>query len=331
MKSKFGFRLALVALAAVAAFAAPASAYLGSFNAADGYYAQSGFIAGDVSYYNAGQSGANAGGGGLVAQAPDTGLWDVTGPVGGYFTNVTDRTNGTLGAPPYPVVSPPGATGAYIVGGHGGGRTFDLCLALRNDTPIGTGPMVYDYSLDTFDFGGVAPASITSGVVPVNFFFCPNPGDTPLPGGRPGDKFTMSFKDSSGNVGFQWGYARDNSVLWRTSSSNPWNTTPFIADQTNWDGLQINIDLTADTFSIDYFDVSASTTTNMVPAGTPLGMPMTNLTRLTWQLEDGLFAGQGGKNFFDDFSFPVQVPEPGALALAAVAVAPLGGRRRAAV
>ncbi len=328
MRSQLGFRAALVALATIGAYAAPAWAYLGSFNAADGYYVQSGSIAGDVSHYNAGQSGANAGGGGLVALAPDTGLWDVTGQVGGYFATAANRATGTSGAPPY-VASPPGAVGAYIVGGHGGGRTGDLCLALRNDTPLGvTGPMTYDYDLDTFDFGGVSPASVTSGIVPVNFYYCPNPGDSNGAGSLATDKFTMSFKDSANNIGFQWGYLRDNSVVWRTNPSGPWTPTSFIADQSNWDGLQIKIDLTTDTFSIDYFDISASTTTNMVPAGTALNVPMTNLTTLGWQLEDGLFAGVGGKNFFDDFSFTNPVPEPSTMALVALAVGGLWWRKR---
>ena len=42
---------------------------------------------------------------------------------------------------------------------------------------------------------------------------------------------------------------------------------------------------------------------------------MQDLTVLRWQLEDGLFAGVGGKNFFDDFAFTVNVPEPTGLVL----------------
>ncbi len=190
---------------------------------------------------------------------------------------------------------------------------------MRNDTPLGTGPAVYDYSLDSYDFGGVAPASVTAGTVQVGFYFCPNPGDSPNPGTAPSDKFTMSFKDSVGNIGLEWGYARDNSVTWRTSPSNPWNSTSFIADQSNWDGLRVDIDLTADTFSMDYFDVSASTWTTIVPSGTGLGQALNDLTVLGWQLEDGLFAGNAGKNFFDDFSFVAPVPEPSSFALAALA------------
>ena len=105
-----------------------------------------------------------------------------------------------------------------------------------------------------FDFGGPAPASVTSGPVLTEFYFCPNPGDTSDPSGAPSkDKFTMSFKDSLGNIGLEWGYARDNAVYWRTSPSNPWTPTAFVADQTNWDGLRVNIDLTLDTFGVDDF------------------------------------------------------------------------------
>ncbi len=317
------FALGLTAAAVVMGIVPSAQAYLGSFNANDGYHLQSGTILGDVSIYNAGASGINAGGGGFVQTLPDVGLWKLTTPVGGYFTSAANRNAALLGGPPY---NPNPATGApaYIVGAHGMGRAPDgLCLALRNDTPLGTGPMKYNYSFDTYDFGGLVPASVTSGPVVTQFYYCPNPGDTPNPGTLVGDKFTMTFADSSGNVGLQWGYARDNSVYWRTSSSNPWTPTAFIADQFNWDGVKVSIDLTADTFGIDYFDISANAWSNMVPAGTALGMPMTNLTTLGWQLEDGLSAGVGGKNFFDDFSITA-VPEPGTWGLMSLGVIAAG-------
>ncbi len=83
--------------------ATPAQAYLGSFNTPnDGYDVQSGSVAGDVSYYNAGQFGLNAGGGGPLPTPimADSGLWSVTGEVGGYFSNSTDRGLYTASAPP---------------------------------------------------------------------------------------------------------------------------------------------------------------------------------------------------------------------------------------
>ncbi|MDZ4818809.1 MAG: PEP-CTERM sorting domain-containing protein [Planctomycetota bacterium] len=310
--------------------AAPAQGALFSFGPQDGYDVQSGLVYGDVSYYNAGQFGANAGGGpGPTQITADSGLWSVVGPAGGYFDNPVDRASYTLGTPPYSV-SDPNAVASYLVGGHSGGRTDNWNLAMRNDRPLGTGAAVYEYQFDSYDFGGISPASVTSGPVQVGFYFCPNPGDSSGTGAAPTDKFTMSFKDSVGNIGFEWGYARDNSVTWRTSPSNSWNTTSFIADQTNWDGLRVDIDLTADTFSMDYYDVSANTWTNIVPSGTGMGQALNDLTVLRWQLEDGLFSGVGGKNFFDDFSV-TPVPEPSTIVMflmGAVALGTVAVRRR---
>ncbi len=307
----------------------PAQAYLGSFNTllGDGYDVQSGFVYGDVSYYNAGQYGANAGGGpGPTQITADSGLWSVTGEVGGYFDNSTDRGNYTLGFPPYPAANPGNQIGAYIVGGHFGGRTDNYALALRNDQ--GSGPMTYDYLLDSFDFGGVAPASITTGVVEVGFYFCPNPGDAASISGL-NDKFTMTFKDSSGNVGFQFGYDRDNLVTYRANPSTAWISTTITADQNFYDGVRFDIDLTNETFSFDYFDFTASSWTNIV-TGAAMYQAMDDLSVLGWQLEDGILAGNLlGKNLFDDFSFGEPVPEPTSLALIAlVGAIAVGFRRR---
>ncbi len=316
--------LSLLAAAATLTPALPAAAYLGSFTGNDGYFLGSGTILGDVTYYNAGQYGPNAGGGpGPTQITADTGLWSLVSPVGGYFANTADRLAATSAGPPYPT-NPTTAVPAYLVGDHFPGRNDFGSLALRNDTPLGTGAMVYDYQFDTYDFGGLAPASITAGPLVLCFYFCPNPGDTPNPGTRTGDKFTLSLTDSSGNVGMEFGYLRDNAVVWRDSNTNPWNPTAFIADQSNWDGVRITLDLTSDTFGFDYYDVSNNTWNTIVSPGTAMGMPMNNFTTLRWQLEDGLSAGIGGKNFFDDFK---PLPEP-ASATALLALAAFTRRRR---
>jgi hypothetical protein len=310
---------------------APAWAYLGSFEPADGYnlgvYASPSPINwSDVSYYNAGNYGANAGGGsGPTVIAPDSGKWKVVSQVGGYFTSAATRSTWLAGSPPYPNSLPPSALPAYIVGEHSPGRTGYGSLAVRNDSPSGTGPLVYNYQLDSYDFGGISPASVTSGVVGTQFYFCPNPVDA-----TKADKFRLSFRDSLGNIGMEWGYGRDNTVTWRTSPSSAWNYTSILANASNWDGVRVDIDLGADTFSFDYYDVSANLWSNVVPAGTALGTPLQDLTNLDWRLEDAVNSGVGGKNFFDDFSFQTAVPEavPGAALPLLFAGAAFAARRR---
>lgn len=304
---------------------APAWGYLGSFSPNDGYNIVQPWV--DVSYYNAGQYGVNAGGGGWTQTAPDVGRWRVVGQVGGFFTTSAARAAATVGAPAYGPV-PVSALPIYIVGDHGPGRTDNSSLAFRNDTAAGTGAANYDYSIDTYDTGGTPAASVTGGTVSAQTYFLPNPDVPTQPGTRAGDKFYMSFVDSSGNIGAQWGYARDNEVYWRAGSSGPWNYTSIIANSGNWDGVRISIDLTADTFALDYYKVATNLWVNLAPAGTPLGAAMNNLTNIGWHLEDATNNGVGGKNFFDDFS--VSIPAPGSAGLLALAgAAGLRRRRRA--
>ncbi len=325
--SRFGGvagRLAVVVAAgAVLGCAGHARAYLGSFTPNDGYQILQPWV--DVSYFNTGQYGVNAGGGTWNHVAPNSGLWKVTSSNGAIYGSTAARNAATSGAPPYAAVPPvAGNSTVYIVGNHAPGRTDGGSLAFRNDTTLGAGAATYDYSIDTYDTGGINPATVTSGTVSTNFYFCPNPADPLMPGTRPRDKFAMSFKDSSNNVGFQWGYAADNEVYWRTSTSGLWTYTGVYANQNNWDGLNVNIDLSAGTFGIDYYVVASNLWQTMVPTGTALGTPMSNLTTLGWQLEDNVFSGVGGKNFFDDFSITIPGPGPAAL----LGLAALGAARR---
>jgi hypothetical protein len=302
--------------------ASPSHAYLGGFENADGYvFAYTSYFSNwvDVAYYNAGQWGANAGGAPLPLEVNfNTGLWKLTSSPGSFFDSTATRLAWAGNTAPYPPTTAAlqaQTVAAYFIGNHFGGRLGTTALALRNATTFG--PITYDYKLDTYDFGGPAPASITSGNITTGFYFEPNPPDSIVgPNGLSPEKFIMSFTDGSGSVGFQWSYARDNSVQWRQGNSGPWNNSGIISDDTNYDGVTVSLNLTAQTFKIDYYDISTATTTTIVPAGTALGNPMTNLTHLGWSLTDNLNSGVGGKNFFDDFSFHVgSVPEPGTLVL----------------
>ncbi len=177
-----GFRT-LAVLMVGATCAGPAQAYLGSFSPNDGYQIVQPWV--DVSYFNSGANGVNAGGGAYSHIAPDSGLWKVApGAVGGIYTSAAARAAALVGVPPYPGVVPAAGSGPiYIVGNHGPGRTDNSALAFRNDSPAGTGPAKYEYTIDAYDTGtgggnaGPVPSSITSGVVSTQFYFCPNPAD----------------------------------------------------------------------------------------------------------------------------------------------------------
>ena len=312
-------RTPLLAAAALAcAAASPALAYLGSFGQADGYTLSQWVGAVnwvDVSYYNAGQYGANVGNQpGPFLGTPNAGLWSINSQVGGFLPTTSMRTTYT---PPvtggYLGALPPGVP-AYIVGDHWPGHNNDgNCLAVRNDSPAGTGPLNYTYRIDTYDTGGPVASSVTSGSVGVKFFYQASP-EIPSGTGRAPDKFTMSFKDNAGNIGLQWGYTRDNEVVWRANGG--WTYTGIYDNAGAWDGVRLNIDLTADTFQLEYYLDATSTWLTLAPAGTALGTPMGDLSKLDWQMEDAVSSGMyGGKNFFDDFSFTYPTPAPGTLAL----------------
>lgn len=319
----------LVALCGLSAAASPALAVLGSFGPNDGYSLNmysGNYNWSDVSYYNAGAHGPNAGGGSAAFIMPDAGRWRVAGPVGGFFGNAGDRAIGTAGAPVY-TSTPANAIPAYMVGAHFPGRNNDgYNLAFRNDTPAGTGPAIYEYDLDIYDTGGPAAASVTTGVVSTQFYLLADPDQALPPGQLPRDKFTMSWKDGAGNTGFEFGYSRDNQVSWRTTVAGAWNYTGIYINPSDWEGVRANIDLTNDTFGLDFYDESANLWITLAPAGTAMGTPMNNFTTLRWQLEDAVSNGIGGKNMFDDFTF--NIPTPGALGVLGLGLGVWARRRR---
>jgi len=310
-----GSRCALrVGVVALVSACGSAFGHLGSYGPNEGYNLsmfQGSANWCDVTYYNAGAYGPLSGGGSATAIAPDTGLWRLVSNNGAFFPSTAARNAAVGGAPPYPS-STAGTIPAYIVGAHFSGRNNDgFNLALRNDTPAGTGPIVYDYSLDTYDTGGPVAASQSNGILTFQTYFQTDPDAPPRPDGTHDDKFTMSFMDSSGNIGAQWGYSRDNQVSWRDGPSSFWNYTAWNAGPSDWNGIRVMLDLTTDTFAMDYYDEPSNTWNQIVAPGTLMGQSMGNFTTIRWQLEDAVNFGIGGKNFFDDSSFGGFVPAPG--------------------
>jgi hypothetical protein len=327
--SRYRSALTLAAAAFAAAQGGAALGYLGSFSPADGYSINvfsGNYNWADVTYYNAGAYGPNAGGGSGPTFIPaDTGKWSLLSNAGGFFSTSAARSATVGSAPPYPTTHPTGVP-VYLIGDHFGGRTDNSALAFRNDMPQGSvGRAEYDYVIDSFDTGGVNPTSITSGIVSHDIYFFSNPADPVVPGVRAPNKFGLGFRDSAGNVGVEWGYARDNELQWR-AGAGPWIPTGLYANAA-YDGMRVNIDLTTQTFGIDYFNAITTTWSPLVPVGTPLGAAMNNLAGLRWGLEDGVNSGIGGKNLFDDSSFVI--PTPGAAALLALGALGAARRRRA--
>lgn len=308
----------LAGMLVVAASGTVASAHLGSFGPNEGYNLSM-FVGSnnwcDVTYYNAGQYGPASGGGSAAAIAPDSGLWRLRSQNGAFFGTTAARNAMVGTAPPYTAAPLVGSTVSYIVGAHFNGRNNDgYNLALRNDNPAGTGAIEYDYFLDTYDTGGPVAASQSTGVVTYETYFMTDPDSPPNSDGTFSDKFRMSFVDSAGNIGAEWGYSRDNQVAYRDGPSSAWTYTSWNAGPANWNGIRMAMDLSNDTFSFDYYD-EASNSWNSIVTGASMGTAMNNFTTIRWRLEDAVNFGVGGKNFFDDSSFSGFVPAPGVAGL----------------
>lgn len=308
----------MIGMLVVAASGTVASAHLGSFGPNEGYNLSM-FVGSnnwcDVSYYNAGQYGPASGGGSATAIAPDSGLWRLRSQNGAFFGTTAARNAAVGTAPPYSAAPLVGSTVSYIVGAHFSGRNNDgYNLALRNDNPAGTGAIEYDYFLDTYDTGGPVASSQSTGIVTYETYFMTDPDSPPNSDGTFSDKFRMSFVDSAGNIGAEWGYSRDNQVAYRDGPSSAWTYTSWNAGPANWNGIRMALDLSNDTFSFDYYD-ETSNSWNSIVTGASMGTAMTNFTTIRWRLEDAVNFGIGGKNFFDDSSFSGFVPAPGVAGL----------------
>ncbi len=295
--------LSLCFIAATSAFA-----YLGEFEPVDGYRP----FFDDVANYNAGAHGANAGGGLYTPIVPNTGLWK------------------KLQGPLFPAV---GTTGnfAYATGHQNFDRTnpstADQALVITtNADGWGAGPQEYSYKVDSFDLGGVNPATTGGDVLKISFWSCSFIPGTSEGGGLGPNTLanTVSFYDSGGNLGFAVGgiqpgtstdFAATNVGSWVQSSVSVGTSTYH-----RWD---INLDLNLQTVSIDVFQ-SAVLTPLVVNA--PLINTMSDLAELRFLSAPGINNAKVWA--LDDFTMMVrQVPEPSAVLLMGLGLAAFLGRR----
>lgn len=268
-----------------------AHAYLGGFEGVDGY----GAFLNDVSKTNAGAHGANAGGGVLTPITPNTGLWvKLQGPL--------HPTPGTAGGT------------AYATGHQNRDRTnpstSDQALVITtNADGWGGGPQEYAYSIDTFDLAGANPLSTGSTSVDISFWSCARIFGSDegggLGAGTIGD--TVSFYDSSGNLGFSVGYRQPGTTTdFAATNVGSWVQSAISVNPNTYHRWDISLDLLNDTVSIDIFE--GATLTNLV-TGAPLINNMNDISELRFESTAGVNNAKIWS--LDDFGFDVrQIPEP---------------------
>jgi hypothetical protein len=288
-----------------------AEAYLGGFEGVDGYRP----FFDDVANYNAGAHGPNAGGGLYTPIPPNTGLW------------------AKLLGPLFPAT---GATGnfAYATGHQNFDRTnpgsSDQALVITtNADGWNAGPQEYSYDVDSFDLGGVSPASTGGDVVMMSFWSCSFiPGATEGGGLGPNTLAnTVSFYDSGGNLGFAVGGIQPGtSTDFAAYNVGSWVQSSVAVGTSTYHRWDIMLDLNLQTVSIDVFE--GATLTPLV-VNAPLINPMADFSEMRFRSAPGINNAKVWA--LDDFSMKVRiVPEPGGVALFGLALAGLAGVRRRA-
>jgi hypothetical protein len=248
-----------------------------------------------VANYNAGAHGANAGGGLYTPITPNTGLWK------------------KLQGPLFPAT---GTTGnfAYATGHQNFDRTnpstADQALVITtNADGWGAGPQEYSYNVDTFDLGGFTPASTAGNTVKISFWSC-----SFIPGSGEGGGLgagtlanTISFYDSSGNLGFAVGGIQPGTTTdFAATNVGSWVQSSVAVGTNNYHRWDISLDLGLQTVSIDVFE-SAVLTPLVVNA--PLINAMSNFSQMRFLSAPGINNAKVWA--LDDFSMMVgPIPEP---------------------
>ncbi len=221
-----------------------AYAYLGGFEGPDGYRP----FFDDVANYNAGAHGANAGGGLYTPITPNTGLWQkLQGPL--------FPATGTTGNFAY-------ATGHQNFDRTNPGSSDQALVITTNADGWGAGPQEYAYDVDSFDLGGFTPASTAGNMVKISFWSC-----SFIPGSGEGGGLgagtlanTISFYDSSGNLGFAVGGIQPGTTTdFAATNVGSWVQSSVAVGTNNYHRWDISLDLGLQTVSIDVFESAVLT------------------------------------------------------------------------
>jgi hypothetical protein len=274
----------------------------------------------DVSRYNAGQFGTNnSGPGGVAADIPDnSGLWRVLS--GG-------RLNEDANAPYYygSQFARDSIVAYRNTMPHGGSQTLNLMAMDQN--------LSYSYSMDSRDFGGIAPASTLGAQIQMSFWVKPSDWDDPDTGNILG----LSLLDAANQPVFEIGYTGDNFLQYRLTGG-AWQTTTYQMGSAGYSEITVLLDTFTNTASLD---ISAYNDNSSLLGGDSsvlshqaLGVISGALTGLQWDVRGGSL-DNGAVSYihsFDDFNFSVStvtpVPEPGSVLLLVLATAVLHAPRR---
>ncbi|MDB6139156.1 MAG: hypothetical protein JWO94_2228 [Verrucomicrobiaceae bacterium] len=289
---------------AVVLFAQPAWAYLGSFEAQDGYTDGGQVPFQDVTTYNAGEYGTNA-----------------NGP-GGSATNITPNDGLFVKYDQGNVSSGYGELVAHHALAHSGSAG----LVLRSNAGFGdTGGdgADYLYSFDKRDFGGVSPTLVTSGTISLDYWMCPQTSFF-----QTGTVTSTAFVNSAGNTVFAVGTVGqgifDAKPYIEWEDANGWHVTSILGNNVSWDHIMLSFDLSSDTVSFSYYS-SITGITSVLASGVAAAAPIDNLSGIHFTAQ-----ANTEKNSYDDFNIisPIVVPEPSSLVAVLVAGVSVCWKRR---
>lgn len=189
----------------------------------------------------------------------------------------------------------------------------------------------YTYHMNVDDYGGVDPATHSSGTLELEYWICPNTWSNDIGFFLPeGIYQTVSLQNGNGDtlvsVGmYSLGDQNSPEVYYSVDGVN-WASTGLEASNTDWSKVSLAVDLDAMTSMVSFEDTSSSSFTSGA-LNWDSGITDTSVQLLNFQQDIG-----GGKNYFDDFAFTVSsssaVPEPSSLFLGLAGLCLFGSRRR---
>lgn len=305
-------RAMVAATAAVGAISGTCHAWLGGFEAADGYQD----FLNMVQNYNAGQYGVNSGygPGSPTAITPGTGLWSAIN--GGFFTgSAVSYATGHFGN-----------DRQWVNDGIGASSNRGLVLTTGHEGFSGPA-LKYKYNVDQYDLGGVAPTSTPGQTITVSFWTKGWVNSSNIGGSVPFGYFgnEIAFTDSGGNVGFRVGVTArpggDHVTYW--DGTTLFEST-IVAGLSRFDRWDISLDLANNKVSASYYQYLTNTSFPLL-SSVPLETTMADFTSMTFRSSPGVTNAKLWA--VDDFSLRSTIPSAPTL-LALMPVAAWASRRR---